>query len=365
MGSSLFFMSQDRTASLASEAAYKAESDLQQIVAANPQLLMRAPSSTGESLMLVRQEYPVRDPDDDSIFYSLDHLFLDQDGVPVLVEVKRSSDARIRREVVGQMLDYASRARYWDLSEIQQCFRLANPESPYDTEDFWGRVSSNLKAERMKLVFVADKIPDTLSTLIDFLSRNIDGMEIYGVEVRQYHSGGGTLLTSTTIGGAATAQEKLQSNIAWDADRLLQQFSERGRADLAGVSRSLMDFGASLGLRTAFGRGPRYGAYYACLDDVKVFGINSWDNAHDGLKGVVVVSLSPILDALDGTMQRVELRQLLSSFPAATADERKSYISEPANYEYIDLRLLLDGANMEYFQSSITQLVEKLKEATP
>lgn len=255
MGSSLFFMSQDGTASLASEAAYKAESDLQQIVAANPQLLMRAPSSTGESLMLVRQEYPVRDPDDDSIFYSLDHLFLDQDGVPVLVEVKRSSDARIRREVVGQMLDYASRARYWDLSEIQQCFRLANPESPYDTEDFWGRVSSNLKAERMKLVFVADKIPDTLSTLIDFLSRNIDGMEIYGVEVRQYHSGGGTLLTSTTIGGAATTQERLQSNIAWDADKLLRQFSERGRADLADVSRSLMDFGASLGLRSAFGRG--------------------------------------------------------------------------------------------------------------
>ena len=64
-------------------------------------------------------------------------------------------------------------------------------------------------------------------------------------------------------------------------------------------------------------------------------------------------------------MQRAELRQLLSSFPTATEDERKSYIGEPANYEYIDLRLLLDGANMEYFQSSISQLVEKLKEATP
>lgn len=365
MGSSLFFMSQDGAASLASEAAYRAESDLQRIVADNPQLLMRNPSSVSEALMLVRQEYPVRDPDDDSIFYSLDHLFLNQDGVPVLVEVKRSSDARIRREVVGQMLDYASRTRYWDLSEIQQYFRLANPESPYDTEDFWVRVSSNLKAERMKLVFVADKIPGTLSTLIDFLDRNVDSMEIYGVEVRQYHSDGGILLTSTVIGGTATTQEKLQGNITWDADKLLQQFSERGRADLADVSRSLMDFGASLDLRPAFGRGPRYGAYYACLDDVKVFGINSWDNTRDGLKGVVVVSLSPVLDALGGAMQRAELRQLLSSFPSATENDRQSYISEPANYEYIDLRLLLDDANMEYFRSSITQLVARLKEAAP
>lgn len=365
MGSSLFFMSQDGSASLASESAYNSERDLQRIVADNPQLLMRDPSSASDALMLVRQEYPVRDSDDDSIFYSLDHLFLNHDGVPVLVEVKRSSDVRIRREVVGQMLDYASRTRYWNLSEIQQYFRLANPDSPYDTDDFWCRVSSNLKAERMKLVFVADKIPSTLSTLIGFLDRNMDGMEIYGVEVRQYHSDGGVLLTSTVIGGPATPQDKLHGTITWDANKILQQFSERGRSDLADVSRSLMDFGASLDLRPAFGRGPRYGAYYACLGDVKVFGINSWGNARDGLKGVVVVSLSHVLDALGGAMQRAELRNLLSSFPSATEVDRQSYISEPANYEYIDLRLLLDGANMDYFRSTITRLVEKLKEAAP
>ncbi len=30
--------------------------------------------------------------------------------IPTLVEVKRSTDSRIRREVVGQMLDYAANA---------------------------------------------------------------------------------------------------------------------------------------------------------------------------------------------------------------------------------------------------------------
>jgi hypothetical protein len=44
----------------------------------------------------------------DGAMWSLDHLFLDADGVPVVVEVKRASDTRIRREVVGQMLDYAA-----------------------------------------------------------------------------------------------------------------------------------------------------------------------------------------------------------------------------------------------------------------
>lgn len=41
--------------------------------------------------------------------WSADHLLLDQFGVPIIVEVKRA-----RREVVGQMLEYAANAtRYW------------------------------------------------------------------------------------------------------------------------------------------------------------------------------------------------------------------------------------------------------------
>ena len=42
------------------------------------------------------------------------HPFLDQETALTLVEVKRASDTRIRREVVGQMLDYAANAVvYW------------------------------------------------------------------------------------------------------------------------------------------------------------------------------------------------------------------------------------------------------------
>ena len=38
----------------------------------------------------------------------MDHLYIDQNAWPTLVEVKRSKDTRIRREVVGQMMDYAA-----------------------------------------------------------------------------------------------------------------------------------------------------------------------------------------------------------------------------------------------------------------
>ena len=52
--------------------------------------------------------------------WAVDHLFLDQDAVPTIVEVKRSSDTRIRREVVGQLLEYAANAVvYWPMETMR------------------------------------------------------------------------------------------------------------------------------------------------------------------------------------------------------------------------------------------------------
>ena len=65
----------------------------------------------------------VADREDGRDRWSLDHLFVDQDAIPTFVEVKRSSDTRIRREVVGQMLDYAANASaYWDAGRLRSSF---------------------------------------------------------------------------------------------------------------------------------------------------------------------------------------------------------------------------------------------------
>lgn len=72
--------------------------------------------------LLVCREAPVADQYGAGR-WSLDHLFVDQDAIPTLVEVKRSSDSRIRREVVGQMLDYAANGtRYWGDGAVAQLF---------------------------------------------------------------------------------------------------------------------------------------------------------------------------------------------------------------------------------------------------
>ena len=56
-------------------------------------------------------------------------------GIPTLVEVKRSTDTRLRREVVGQMLDYAANAVvYWPVERLEAEFETTARAAGNDPE---------------------------------------------------------------------------------------------------------------------------------------------------------------------------------------------------------------------------------------
>lgn len=104
------------------EQEYASEDLLQELLAQHPNLLAGDQISSGEPRrwLLVSCELSLASEEDGAERWSLDHLFLDQDAVPTIVEVKRSTDSRIRREVVGQMLDYAANAVvYWPVEALR------------------------------------------------------------------------------------------------------------------------------------------------------------------------------------------------------------------------------------------------------
>ena len=156
---------------------------------------------------MVGREAALPDDEDAGGRWSVDHLFLDQDAVPTLVEVKRSSDSRIRREVVGQMLDYAANGVvYWPLEQLRELFarqcehddddpdlvisEVAGEET--DIEDFWARVGENLRAGRVRMVFVSDEIPRELRRVVEFLNGQMNPAEVIAIEVKQYVGADGT-----------------------------------------------------------------------------------------------------------------------------------------------------------------------------
>ena len=107
------------------EQPYDTEDVLQELLAKYPNLLAgdQMDGAAPRQWLLVSREMGVPSEEECGDRWSLDHLFLDQDAIPTLVEVKRSSDTRIRREVIGQMLDYAANAvAYWPVEEVKARF---------------------------------------------------------------------------------------------------------------------------------------------------------------------------------------------------------------------------------------------------
>jgi hypothetical protein len=174
--------------------------------------------------LLVGREASLPSDEDGGGRWSVDHLFLDQDAVPTMVEVKRSSDTRIRREVVGQMLDYAANAVvYWPVERLRATFEanchaqgLDDPDAQvaalvgddYEADQFWERVATNLHAGRVRLVFVADEIPSELQRVVEFLNTQMAPAEVLAIEVRQYVGEGLRTLVPKVLGQTAEAKQR-------------------------------------------------------------------------------------------------------------------------------------------------------------
>jgi hypothetical protein len=110
LSAAIYLLQDDGTLVAMASQPYDSERLLQGLLAEHTHLLagdqmnLEAP----RRWLLVAQELGVPAGEGGEGRWAVDHLFLDQDGVPTIVEVKRYSDSRIRREVVGQMLDYAA-----------------------------------------------------------------------------------------------------------------------------------------------------------------------------------------------------------------------------------------------------------------
>ncbi len=203
------------------ETPYDAEDVLQELIERHPEMLAGEDAAHG-SLVLVRREAGVSQDADTGARWSLDHLYVDADGVPTLVEVKRSSDTRIRREVVAQMLEYAANARTSFNAELMADWleesarqrgssaaeTLLETFGVDDVDRFWETVDTNLKAERFRLVFVSDRIGAELRRLIEYLNRQMTATEVLAIEVKQYIDADGAhqTIVPRVVGDTAEAR---------------------------------------------------------------------------------------------------------------------------------------------------------------
>lgn len=205
------------------EQPFASEDELQALIANHVGLLDGEQITPGNPRrwILVAREKGLPQSPNAADWWSVDHLLIDQDATPTLVEVKRGDNSQVRREVVGQMLDYAAHAEYWTADGLRAAFEKSNgdPDSALrdllepdgaeaeeweaEKSGFWDKVGANLAAKRLRLLFVADAIPLTLAKVVAFLNEQMPTIEALTVEVKQYKGTAGQTLVPRVSGHTA------------------------------------------------------------------------------------------------------------------------------------------------------------------
>lgn len=208
------------------EEPFSTEQDIQDLIADHPDLLggEQISPDNPRRWALIATEKGIAETSDTGIRWAVDHLFVDQDAVPTLVEVKRGSSLDVRR-TVGQMLEYAAHAaQTWSAEELRGAFEesagkrgldpdevlgeLLRADGEPDAGRFWEAAAANLAASRLRLLFASDAIPDSLERVVEFLNAQMPHIEVLAVEIKQFRGESTQTLVPRVLGRTAAPSSR-------------------------------------------------------------------------------------------------------------------------------------------------------------
>ena len=140
----------------------------------------------------------------------------------MLVECKRFVSTEARRQVVGQMIEYAANGhRYWSKDLLRdyaekslkqgrtleaELMDLQGPEGD-SPDEFFDKVQQNLAEGQLRIVFFLDEAPEELRSIVEFLNKQMERSEVLLVEARQYRSDGKRIVVPTLFGYTEQARQ--------------------------------------------------------------------------------------------------------------------------------------------------------------
>lgn len=341
---------------------YDTEAVLQRLLAEYPALLAGelVDPETPRRWMLICPEASLGDSEDSTGRWSVDHLFVDQDAIPTIVEVKRSTDTRIRREVVGQILEYAANGvAYWPVEKLRADFeglcsrdgvdpdaRLADRLGQMDPDAFWTAVRTNLRAGKVRLILVADEIPSEVRRIVEFLNGQMGSAEFLALEIKQFRAGDLRTLVPRVYGQTEQAQiiKGTKQARQWDESSFFSALQQRSPEDVP-IAREILDWIRPQVARGWWGRGSTQGSFVPVAQaggfDYQLFAV--WIYSSIELYFQYYAN-KPGFASVD---QRRDLRDRLNAIPGVSLDE-----SALSRRPSVPLSVFRDRAAMQTLHAS-------------
>jgi hypothetical protein len=141
-----------------------------------------------------------------------DILYIDRNGLLTVVETKLRKNPQARREVVGQVLEYAAQMATWSSADValqaerffadsacpeqyrgctlEKALRLfvesgeGPPELSYDY--FLGQVQANIDSGHFRLIIAIDDPPEPLLKTVEFVNRFSQRFEMYLIQLKRF-----------------------------------------------------------------------------------------------------------------------------------------------------------------------------------
>ncbi len=120
----------------------------------------------------------------------IDNLYISPNGYLTIVETKLWRNSEARREVVGQIIDYAKNLNKWTFSDLNESVKIYNQKynnnsngiietiknqnSEFDIENshkLIDRINRNLKQGKFLLLILGDGIRENVEEMVDYLSK--------------------------------------------------------------------------------------------------------------------------------------------------------------------------------------------------
>jgi len=370
----IFLLDDDASLTPLREEPYDSEALLQTLLADYPDLLAgdQINESEPRRWLLVRREQGIASGPDGGDRWAVDHLFLDQEGIPTFVEVKRSTDTRIRREVVGQILEYAANAvnlaaetlrstlgewcRERDLSPDEVLVEKLGLED--DADSFWEKVGENLRLGRVRLILAADKISDELLKIVEFLNGQMERAEILALEIRQFVGEGRRTLVPRVLGLTVAAKERKapppRRTVPWTAETFLERVRSSTHPDDTGVAQELIRWARAHDLVIVGGRGSTYGLIYLGIESGPVTQRPFY--LHEGDQRVLLHFWYDEMGRgfARGEENRLELCRRMSEIPGAE-------LKADGHFPGIPLPLLADRGKLRVVLTAMEWVLERMR----
>lgn len=308
---------------------------------------------------------------------ALDLLFLDMQGTLVGVETKLRKNPEIRRQVVGQVLEYGAHLSEWTVEDVERqastyLAKLTTPArfrgrsmvqlmaevagdgmEPLSDEELRERIVSKLSRGDLRLVIAVDRVVDSLRKIVTFANAK-GGLSLVLLEVQETELPDSQKVLPMEMCGASGAISRLETRSAWDDERFVDALREQTTDSRATVARRLLSFAQQHADSIVWGVGTSEGTAGFGLrvagKRLTIFTLVT--------SGKITISSSILGEAV-----KLDTRTwLLEKLRELGVDAPHSKLEKPGAWITFDANLLSAPANTAAFETLMIELCAKLRE---